>query len=251
MTLYELDSWEHNGRDDSDWYAVVYDSEKDSLDRVLTGTTRGANALHIGPAREKEIPADIKEKAILKLRDILLGMVELGEKERVFEPPIDSLVPGVRVRLTEVHRCMKKEHEATPCEKCSGSGKWTNPRNFVDKRECFACKGTGANKKNFRRAKDEQGKQVWERIEAGSTGIVVREPKSFGKFYANGYNRPDRNNSSCTVKLDDGRELNVSCHKLRLDKEPRSPEELLKIADGYARRGGAFYIPFRTATIRL
>jgi hypothetical protein len=46
MSLFTMCEWEYNGRDDSDWYAVIYDDEKDSLYRIETGTTRFAEALH-------------------------------------------------------------------------------------------------------------------------------------------------------------------------------------------------------------
>jgi len=29
------------------------------------------------------------------------------------------------------------------CSRCLGTGNWINPKNPLDKRDCFACNGTG------------------------------------------------------------------------------------------------------------
>lgn len=37
-----LDWYEHNGYDDSDWYAICWNEEKQTIDKVLFNTTRCA-----------------------------------------------------------------------------------------------------------------------------------------------------------------------------------------------------------------
>ena len=37
-----LDWYEHNGYDDSDWYAICWNEEKQTIDKVLFDTTRCA-----------------------------------------------------------------------------------------------------------------------------------------------------------------------------------------------------------------
>ena len=246
MAHYVFAQWEHNGRDDSDWYAVVYNDETDELKCIETGTTRFANALHIGPPLLP--PTDeIREKAIIKLRDRYIRMVKRGNELKVLEPGPEDMRDGLRIRFLEPHKCMAKEYDETPCKKCNGSGKWVNPRNSSDKRDCFTCKGQGIVKTNFRRKKDDAAKQEWLRIDSGSTGVIIRAT-TYGTFYANGYNRPDRHNTTAIIKLDDGREVKAPLKKLRLDAELMSDEECFKRADSIARSGeNAFYMPFRTA----
>lgn len=41
-----LDWYEHNGYDDSDWYAICWNEEKQTIDKVLFDTTRCACSGH-------------------------------------------------------------------------------------------------------------------------------------------------------------------------------------------------------------
>lgn len=248
MTLYKLDEWEHNGRDDSDWYAVVYDDETDKLQRVQTGTTRFADALHMGPPMLDPTP-EILVKARAALVIIIFGQLKLFEESKVMQPGPADIGPGVRLRFSEDHRCMAKEKVSAPCEKCAGTGHWTNPRNESDKRDCFGCKGQGEIVTSFTRKKTDDGKQEWIAIKKGEAGVVMFA-KSWGTFYRNGYSHPDRHNTTVTIKLDDGREVRTPLSKLRLDQEIDSDEKLKKLAETYAE-WGRFYTPFATAGIRL
>ena len=250
MALYELDQWEHNSVNDSDWYSVVYDTETNELRRVETGTTRFAGDCYIGPAIKKEVPPEIRERATVALAALYFDYLKRNNAAHVATPEIDVLTVGTRVRVIAKTRSAVKAFDLEPCIKCSGSGKWINPRNAQDARECFACKGTGNHKANFRKVQGEYGKQVWNHIEAGTVGTVVGEVRSYGKFYRNGYNRPDRSNSTVAVKLDDGRELAIGCSKLRLDCEPLTDAELRVNARKWADQGD-FYSFFRTAGFRL
>lgn len=248
MTLWKLDEWEMNGRDDSDWYAVVYNDETDKLERVQTGSTRFADALHIGPPMEEPTP-EVRTKARVALAGILFRMMKHSEEIRILQPGPDQMHRGVRVRFLQPHRCMAKEKTGSPCSKCDGTGKWTNPRNAEDKRECFACKGSGQVMAAYTKKKTADGKQEWISVEKGAVGEVVFA-KAYGTFYKSGYNQPNSFNTTVTIKLDDGREVRTPLNKLRLDCEIDSDEALQKKATKVAE-SDCFYGPFRTAGVRL
>lgn len=257
MTLYELDSWEHNQAYDSDWYAIVYDTETQKLSRVEIGTTRFGDALPrmrdgchvIGDTVLLKPTEEILKQAQLALRDQILPLIEIEERQRIFVLNPKKIEDGAVLRFTEKHKCALKEFDIEDCIKCNGSGHWTNPRNTSDKRSCFSCKGTGKHKRNFRKVVDDNGKVVWQRIEAGTTGTVVNM-RSYGTFYSNGYNKPDGFNTTVILRLEDGREVQAPLRKLQLPEDMPSKEELLKKADVLAQKRG-FYLPFRTANIRF
>lgn len=224
MTLYQMSSeWEHNGPDDSDWYVVVYDSEKNKLHRVCTGTTRFANALPQKNPYPLPTP-EITEKAKQILTDMAFEKFSNHENGRVSRPHPESLTEGMELRVTENFKCMIKENEVSPCNKCNGTKQWINPRNSMDKRMCFACKGTGEVKSNFTRKKNSEGKQEWHKVSIGTIGKVIRWD-TFGTFYANGYNKPGRNNTTVILQLEDGREVKCILEKLRLNEEPKCMRE--------------------------
>jgi hypothetical protein len=243
MSLFTMCEWEYNGRDDSDWYAVVYDDEKDSLYRIETGTTRFAEALHIGPPRQK--PTDeIMERAKAALQKMTVPFLISREKQRV-EEPYQSLVKGAKVRLSSTARIAKKE--TTICQKCNGSGHWVNPKNENDKRTCFACNGAGF--KTGKAQKNANGKNDWTFLEEGLIGEVL-DTQVWGTFYRNGYNRPDRSNTRVLVKFETGETHWVGANRLRLDEEPRSEEELIR---SWKINGGDtdFYPHWRTAGLSM
>jgi hypothetical protein len=239
MTLFKMCDWEHNGHDDSDWYAVVYDDEKDTLDRVCTGTTRAANALHIGPVMEKPTPEIIERAKKANLRQ-QLPLLMMKERDRVEKPfPFE---PGSKVRLLADCRVMKKR--VIPCDKCSGSGNWINPRNAADKRKCFACKGTGSHPGE--RVKVD-GHQEWINLKEGMTGEVV-DSAAWGTFYRNGYNKPNRYNTRVQLRMSTGEILWVAGGNLRLDCEMKTEEE---IAQEWAPHADNFYGPWATSALSM
>ncbi len=238
-----MSEWEHNGRDDSDWYAVVYDSEKDTLYRVETGTTRFANALHCGPPMENPTPEIMEKAKAANLKIALPGLLSY-ELRRVMEPYAD-LVKGTKVRLLSECRIMEKTHSS--CQKCSGSGFWVNPRNESDKRTCFACSGSG--QVTGGKAKDENGKQKWIKLSQGMVGEVL-DTQVWGTFYRNGYNRPCRENTRVLIKFDDGSTHWVSATHVCLNDKIRSEEEL--VAAWKARGGDVdFYSHWRTSSLSM
>lgn len=242
MTLYKMCEWEYNGRDDSDWYAVVYDDERDELYRVETGTTRFADALHVGPPMSAPT-AEIMEKAKLaNQKQSLTGLVE-REIRRVMEP-YEELVKGIKVKMISEAKIMEKDTVA--CQKCNGSGAWVNPRNDADKRACFGCSGVG--QIELGKSKDQSGKQKWIRLNKGMVGEVL-DFKVWGTFYRNGYNRPNRDNTRVLVKFDHGTYWIAAKH-LGLNENIRGEDDLIR---EWKSRGGDvdFYSKWRTSGTSL
>lgn len=253
MTLYRCcEDWEHSQRDDSDWYCVAYDDVKDCLTRVETGSTRYANGLNHGGHVVSMIP-EMQEKAFQALIRLWFTVLQTIEKFAVEEPKIETLEKGIRVRFLEAHRCMQKvkNSEESACKKCCDNpGKWVNPRNSSDVRECFACKGTGKYTKIIRtKAVGPDNKPIWEQILAGATGTVINQA-TFGTFYRNGYNQPGRRNTTIYLLLDDGREVQAPASKLRLDREMVSEQEIQQKAENCAKNNG-YYPLFATAGCRI
>jgi hypothetical protein len=217
MALYQLGSWEDNGYNDSDFFAAVWNSETNQVEAVLTGTTRGGMD---NPLAGKLSPLndEVLEAARVWLENHIFGIIRKAEEFDILQP--SNVNAGQRVRLLENHRNKEREENQEPCRKCNGSGKWVNPHNSSDVRECFACKGKGYHAKSTVK---KGGKFVT--IPAGTAGEVVW-CGAFGTFYRNGYNHPNRFNRSLIVKLDDGRKVNVPLEKCRLDKEPMADAEL-------------------------
>jgi len=144
-------------------------------------------------------------------------------------------------RLLAPHTFYVKE--AGPCPKCGGSGHWVNPYNADDKRQCFACKGTGElpGKGDFK--KDENGKRMKVTLPVGSVLVALFDRVNFfGMEYAKGYNHPSRENSSVTFKHGETL-IRVPLHKLRQDCEPATDAVLLDRADelSYGHQYGALF----------
>jgi hypothetical protein len=158
--------------------------------------------------------AEMVEQARLVLADRIFDKLKAADRRLVDEPDVQDLRAGVKVRMLEKARMQLRYSSA--CIKCSGTGKWVNPRNDNDKRDCFACSGSG--KHVGAKLKDEDGKQVYKELPAGLVGEVI-DWGSFGQFYANGYNKPGRSNTSVQFRTDDGEVVRASLAKLRLDQD--------------------------------
>lgn len=242
MSLYKLCEWEHNGHDDSDWYAVVYDSENNELRKELTGSTRFANALNIGP-KMKEPTEEILKLAEKCLAEIIFNKLKQLEVIDVFEP--NNVSPGDRVRLLSKCKNIVKTYDL--CDKCNGSGMWINPKNKKDIRDCFTCNASG--KINFKKVLKEDGKPVWEHFEKGLSGTVI-SCTAYGFFYRSGYKQPRRSNRRVIFKTDDGKEVKAPLEKLRRDREPLTDAELRAKSFDLAKHRN-FYAPFRTSHTSL
>ncbi len=231
MTLYLLTDWEVNGYSDSDFWCTYYNTEDKTVHACEYGSTRYAGARTIGwngnvstvviNGEHALAPtAEIVEEARQWLEGhIFERMVEL-DKRLVDEPNVEDLHPGLEVRL--LADCKMQVNETEKCLKCGGSGHWTNPRNSADKRDCFGCKGTGTHVSGKKKV---DGKLVYDKLSLGTHGSVV-DWRSFGKFYSNGYNKPNRHNTSVQFRLEDGKVVRASLEKLRLHREYTAEHEL-------------------------
>lgn len=246
--------WEYNGYNDSDWYCVAYNADTDQLERIETGTTRFAEALHIDHGI-LPMTDEMRPRAIEALTKLLITERMRLNKLYCEEPNIKHLTKDTEVIILNDHRCQKKEksQEKILCKKCDGLGYWQNPRNKSDQRECFGCRGAKEIAIGKRvKCLDDNGKPMWEKISAGTHGKVISQ-SSFGTFYHNGYNQPDRNNTTIYLKLDDGREVQAPASKLRLNKTPINEIETRALVekDLEDNAEGWFYSCFRTSACSL
>lgn len=204
MSLYKLCDWEQNGYHDSYFKAAMYDSTADKIVGVETGATAYAGGRGLPePAPEGETLV----KAYKCLERHIRGVLFQQALRKHSEP--DDLQVGMILETTGKVKCAKRSRE--DCRKCNGTGHWVNPNRPTDKRKCFSCHGKGY------RAETIKGE--WVRLDA-STPIIVDDWKAYGKFYANGYNRPGRSNTTVTGHLADGTVVTVKLEKLQVAGEP-------------------------------
>lgn len=257
MAKYILTDWEINGYDDSDFMLTYWDDEAKAMGSHMHGTTRfggcicskegalpeapkGSTGYHLcaklnyvseppAPGRYeiKEqgswllMPtAEVVEQARLWLEEHIFQRLTALDKLLVDQPDVSDLRAGLEVRL--LLDCKMQVNDTEPCNKCSGTGKWVNPRNSADKRDCFACKGSGQHVKGKLKV---GGKLQFEKLTAGMYGAVV-DWRSFGQFYRNGYNQPNRNNTTVQFRMSDGRMARASLEKMRLHRDYASPDSL-------------------------
>ena len=259
MSKYVLCDWEINGYNDSDFMLMYYDDVTNELKSFEYDTTRfagcmcrsenalptppqGSSSYHLHAQLEyNTVEAGKEGKYVVKEQGewLLMPTLEVVERarkvleERAFqaltqvdkvmrdEPTPSDLHDGMKLYLKE--RVRNQVSLTERCTKCNGTGKWTNPRNPEDKRDCFACKGQGTHKVG--KAKGEDGKLKYETIEAGSVGEVVSFG-SFGTFYRNGYNQPNRGNTSVVLRREDGTLFRASLEKCRMARDYATPESL-------------------------
>lgn len=238
MVLYLLNEWEQNGYHDSYFYASYYDSEKNEIHATQYGTTACAAPTTIGIGKNGVSSVSVNgeslvlptleaiESARKVLAQFYFDNATARDKRIVDEPDVADLFVGLSlVTTSEIKNQVKIKED---CRKCNGSGKWVNPRNSADKRDCFTCKGTG--KFSIGTSKNEAGKIQYNKITAGTEGTVV-EWRSFGKFYANGYNKPDRSNTTVTLKRADGSLFNASLGKCKCARDYTLPSVLREKAN--------------------
>lgn len=225
MSKFLLTDWEINGYNDSDFMCSYFDDVTNTIGFHEYGTTRfpsptmisiggGLTSVVVDGANLLVPDAAVVEKARLVLADRIFDKLKAANRKMVGEPDVEDLKAGIKVRLLEKARMQLRE--SSSCNKCGGSGKWINPRNASDQRDCFACKGSG--KHVGAKLKDENGKQAYKELPAGLVGEVI-DWGSFGQFYASGYNKPNRNNTSVQFRTSDGEVVRASLSKLRLDQD--------------------------------
>jgi len=230
---YLLTDFELNGYDDSDFMCTYWDDQAKVVKAHCYGTTRAAAPTMIGWNRgissvviEGEVcfmpTAEVVEEARQWLEAYIFDRLECADVRLVDEPDVQDLHQGLMVRLKK--DCRYQLNTTEPCQKCGGSGKWTNnPRNPQDARDCFGCKGTGQHVTG--KQKDANGKLCFERLTAGMFGTVI-DWRSFGQFFANGYNKPSRHNTTVQFRLEGGRVVRASLENLRLHREYKTHAEL-------------------------
>jgi hypothetical protein len=230
---YKICEWEVNGYHDSDFMAAYFDDADNKVHSIEIGSTRYASGPYPDVWANAANPTkDVVEKARQWLQEHIYRVIREAEHIDVTTPSIRLLIDGTEVRLLVPHNSIAKQiHESkSPCLKCNGSGKWVNPRNETDARPCFTCNGTGEYvTKTKETLKNDDGKQVRNKLPEGTIGTVLSQ-KSYGTFYRKGYNHPDRSNTTCQVKLQDGSIVPIPAEKLRLNKEPMSDQELMERA---------------------
>lgn len=222
MAKFTIADYEENGYHDSYFYAFTFDTETNEFDRVMTGATAFAGGIsYNAPKPTAEEREHVHELVLAALAERWYQKLVKYDNRAVMEP--DDVTAGMAVELLKDHTNIVKTTE--PCRKCNGTGKWVNPNRSYDERECFTCRGRGQFKGEAQ--KDDKGKQVRRIIKADSTGTVMT-CQAYGKFYANGYNKPGRGNRQVTMRLEDGSIVNVPLEKLRLPESARATESKLR-----------------------
>jgi hypothetical protein len=200
MTLYKLCDWEQNGYHDSYFKAALFDDSNNTIVGVEIGSTA------FGGGRGLPEPAPKGQtlvSAYITLENHIRVKLYQEALSRHNEPKPDDLKTDMILETTSKIRCAKRNKDM--CQKCLGTGHWINPKNVKDKRECFACNGKGF---HVSKVKGE-----WVRLDP-HTPIIIDNWMSFGKFYRNGYNQPDRVNTTIYGHLTDGTIVTAKLAKL-------------------------------------
>ena len=232
MAKFLLTDWEINGYDDSDFMASYYDDKTNTIGFTCYGSTRypSASVISIGGGPTSVVVdgenlltpnAEVVEKARLVLEESIFTRLVAADKRLADTPDVEDLSIGLSVRLKATARMQIRE--TAPCQKCGGSGKWTNPRNTNDKRDCFSCKGSGQHV--GAKVKNDAGKQAYRVLTIGLTGEVL-DWTSFGQFYASGYNKPNRDNTTVQFRIASGEVVRASLNKLELARGYKPEAEL-------------------------
>lgn len=206
--LYKLCDWEQNGYHDSYFKAALFNSETQEIVGVETGATAYAGGRGLP---EPAATGPVLISAYVALENHIRVKLYQEALTKHSEPDLESLQVGMILETTGKIRCARRTKEE--CRKCSGSGHWINPNRSSDKRKCFACEGKGFHVSKG--VKDENGKAVWVHVPKGEP-VIVDSWKSYGTFYKNGYNQPNRGNTTITGHLADGTPVTVKLEKLRV-----------------------------------
>lgn len=141
-----LGTGEHNGRDDSDFYAIVWDESEQRVREIQYATTRGwtyPNSAEVDATPEVVAKAEAyyaklaEQRRAAELEGPSLQTLEAVANEHYgYEGYVCELKETVRTRASV--QCK--------CSKCDGKGYWQNPNRPNDKRTCFGCGGTKVRK---------------------------------------------------------------------------------------------------------
>lgn len=238
MTLYILTEYERNMYHDSYFHAILFDSEKQEIvDKEIGATAYG------GGCRYDDLhypTVEILQQVANSRKAGLFESFKAEEQRRVFE--FDTVETNQRVKLLTLVKSAQKM--SIPCNRCAGTGKWTNPRNVCDKRSCFSCNGKGTCETKEKK-KDSKGKVIYDTIPEGTAGKVL-QTRAWGKFYRNGHNKPGRSNTTVLVEFDNGMTCWVSMQKLRLECEPASDVAIWEKANKYAESHSGFRADYKS-----
>lgn len=185
----------------------MFDSDANAIVGVETGSTAYAGGRGLN---EPEPTGPVLLNAYIALENNIRTRLFKAALFRHNEPDHDDLMVGIILETTCKVKSAKRTSE--PCKKCNGSGHWINPSRPTDKRPCFACEGKGVH----------TGKAIkgeWIYIPKG-TAVIVDSWKAYGQFYANGYNRPNRSNTTVTGHLSDGSMVTIKLEKLKVIGDP-------------------------------
>jgi len=224
--LIELCHWEINGYSDSDWHTAVFDTETGFFSAPLVRSTRHAGGFQKAGEKVAAGHPGILQ-AYKALEEFIINSIYNLNKHNHESPEPDHLFEGLVLEVNIACKFQLKDRE--PCKKCDGSGKWINPKNHMDIRECFTCSGKGYLEK-------KRDKIEWVHIPVG-TQIIVKNWKSFGKFYAKGYNRPDRSNTTVYGVDKDGNHIQVGLKNCKLAGKVPEKESFRKQAHRLACEG--------------
>ena len=238
MSKFLLTDWEINGPNDSDFMCSYFDEEQNLIGYHCYGSTRFPSASNIAIHTDGSTSVEVfhqtlwmptiamVEKARMVLEDNIFHVLTANDKRKVDEPDVNDLHEGLDVVLNSDVKNQVRAQD--PCQKCKASGKWTNPKNSNDIRDCFACKGKGYHTGD--KLKTDSGKLVWDVIPSGTAGKVIGWT-SFGRFYTNGYNHPDRHNTTVQVKGTDKKVFRSALKNLSLSCGYQSPADLRRQAN--------------------
>lgn len=207
--FFQVCAWEKGSFDDTDWYAMIYDAVEDRLFTTQTGTTRYADAMPVrGFFGNPEGAVLEKARKAWALKTAKSNTAHDENTHRA-APHGANLAIGTVYRLDRGTTCGKQVAVRKDCFKCSGSGKWTNPRNARDIRDCLSCAGKG--KRTFTNKTNEKIT-----VPANTLVRLVEEPSRFT------FGAPLRG----TVEIlgdeeqDTGVRFQVNIEYLRLTSEP-------------------------------
>ncbi len=219
---YKLVEWEDNGYNDSDFYGVAWNDDKGCLEKHSLGSTSFSGGYGFDDTFALPTP-EILDKARRALAKIIFEQLTEAENRDVFTPKPSAITPGTELILLKKHTFGIKAK--VKCEKCGGTGKWVNPRNPADERKCFACNGEGLIASKDFLKHETTNRRLQATIPEGSLLVAAGNAAFFGTTYANGYNKPDRDNTLIPVVFL-GQRVRVPTAKFRLARNPMSPAEL-------------------------
>lgn len=213
--------WEHNGRDDSDWYQCGYDVLDGTIKRYEIGTTRWANG---GVVTLPEPPPELQQRVKDALyRDWCRALV--NSHFQAVEHPSEDRLAGRRVELKKDCYNRARGEVEVDCWKCSGRGYWQNPHKPEDQRKCFKCNGT----KKALSSKPVKGQPMVLRA-AGTQGKVIAIYANRSQFGTWDYG------SRVVLAKDDGEVFKVAIDNIRLVDAGSAALPLAEAVSKIARR---------------